>query len=265
MISSYQHFLFIKFISMKSFIKFIICWLILSIIISIIYFRFINNQVSCFKVLTGSMQPEIQVGENIIIKKCDEYKIGDIITYITDEGEPITHRIISIDEGVYYTKGDSNNIQDPKPVLFSQIYGKVIFHFNSFFSNTNFSFAKYINSNKHSINTQIAKPIFIVEGDKEIVIDKYGSTNDYQFSIKNFNNDSISEVSFNYSIEIIADEVVKTQLFHNGNLINTNDTFNLAHTTTSEHEYILKIEAPEDYTGKVKINVTAYQMEEVNS
>lgn len=250
---------------MKRFIKFIIYSLIISIIISIIYFKFINNNqvlgYNCLRVLTGSMEPEIQVGENIIIKKCKEYNVGDIITYISDEGNLITHRIISINENAYCTKGDANNVQDPEPVLSNQIYGKVIFHFNSLFSNPNFSFAKYIDSNKFSVNIKVAQPIFIVEGDKEILIDKYGSVNDYQFTVKNYNDSNISDVSFNYNIEIIADEEVKTQLFYNGNLVNTNDIFTLPYADKNEHKYLLKIEAPEDYTGKVKINVSAYQKE----
>lgn len=98
---------------MKSFIKFIIYSLIISIIISLIIFNFISkseiNQLfgySCLKVLTGSMEPEIKTGENVIIKKCKDYKIGDIITYITKDLEVITHRIVSKEGELYYTKGD---------------------------------------------------------------------------------------------------------------------------------------------------------------
>lgn len=250
---------------MKRFIKFIIYLLIISIVISIIYFKFINNNqvlgYNCLRVLTGSMEPEIQVGENIIIKKCKEYNVGDIITYISNEGNLITHRIISINENTYCTKGDANNVQDPEPVLSNQIYGKVIFHFNSLFSNSKFSFAKYIDSNRFSINIKTAKPFFIVEGDKEILIDKYGSVNDYQFTVKNYDDSNISEVSFNYNIEIVTDEIVKTQLFYDGNLVDTTKSFTLPHSKKEEHKYLLRIEAPEDYEGKVKINVSAYQKE----
>ena len=254
---------------MKSFTKFIICSLILSIIANIIYFKFINksdiNQLlgyTCLKVLTGSMEPEIKAGENIIIKKCKQYEIGDIITYSEKDGDLVTHRIVSIQDELYYTKGDANNIQDLEPVSISQIYGKVILHFNSFFDSLPFSYAKYIYSNKASVNVKIANPIFIVEGDKEILIEKYGSTSDYNFIVKNYNEINRSDVSFNYNIDIIADDIVKTRLFCDGNLVDISNTFTLSHNTSIKHEYLLKIEAPEDYYGKVKINVSAYQVEE---
>lgn len=258
---------------MKSFIKFIIYSLILSIIIIIIFFNFISrseiNQIfgySCLKVLTGSMEPEIKTGENVIIKKCKDYKVGDIITYTTKDLEVITHRIVSENEGRYYTKGDANNVEDAEPILNSQIYGKVIFHFNSFFPNSFFSFAKYVDSKKSSINAKIAKPIFIVDGDKEILIEKYGSVNDYNFSVKNYDvNNHISEVSLNYKVEIVCEENIKYQLFCNSNLVDINNTFTLPHSNPKEDKYRLKIEAPEDYKGSIKINVYAYQMKEGRS
>ncbi len=255
---------------MKSFIKFIIFSLILSIIISFIFLKCITksefNQLfgySCLKVLTGSMYPEIKAGESIIIKKCKKYKTGDIITYITKDSEIVTHRIVSEEDGLYYTKGDANNVEDSEPILFSQIYGKVIFHFNSFFPNSLFSFAKHVDSNKSSVNVKIAKPIFIVDGDKEILIEKYGSVNDYNFSVRNYNeNNQTSEVSLNYRIEIIAEDTVKYKLFCNNNLVDINNTFTLSHIIPKEDKYVLRIEAPEDYQGSVKINVYAYQMKE---
>lgn len=258
---------------MKSLIKFIVYSLIISIIISFIFLKFISkseiNQLfgySCLKVITGSMEPEIKAGENVLIKKCKDYKIGDIITYITKDLEIITHRIISKEEGLYYTKGDANNVEDSEPILDNQIYGKVIAHFDSFLPNSLFSFSKYIYSNKTSINAKIAKPIFIVNGDKEILIEKYGSVNDYNFCVKNYNeNNHTSEVSLKYKIEIISNENIKYQLFSNDNLVDVNSTFTLPHSNPKEDKYTLRIDAPEDYEGSVKINVYAYQMKEGES
>lgn len=255
---------------MKSFIKFIIYSLILSIIVSFIFFKFISKSeikyifgYSCLKVITGSMEPEIKAGENIIIKKCKEYKIGDIITYVTKDLEIVTHRIVSKEEEVYYTKGDANNIEDYNPISISQICGKVIFHFNSFLPNSFFSFAKYVDSSKYSVNAKIAKPIFIVDGDKEILIEKYGGVNDYNFTVKNYNeNNQTSEVSLNYKINIIAEDKIKYQLLCNDSLVDTNEIFKLPHINSKEDKYTLRIEAPEDYQGSVKINVYAYQMKE---
>ncbi len=254
---------------MKSVIKLIIFSLILSIIINVIYFKYIDSSkikqifgYSCLKVLTGSMNPEIKAGENIIIKKCDKYEIGDVITYIAKSGELITHRIVSITDKFYYTKGDANNVCDPEPVLVNQIYGKVIFHFCSFFNSPFFSLAKNFNYNKASLKSEIANPIFIVDGDNEILIKQYDSISNYKFIVKNYNEDKVSDVSFTYNIDIIADDIVELQLYNNANLVDINSRFILPHSISTDHEYLLKIKAPEDYEGKVKINISACQMEE---
>ena len=38
----------------------------------------------------------------------------------------MTHRIVREEEGVFYTKGDANNAEDPSPVQVGQIVGKVV-------------------------------------------------------------------------------------------------------------------------------------------
>lgn len=79
-------------------------------------------------VLTGSMEPEINAGELVIIKEV-EYEVNDIITYETDD-LLVTHRIIEKDGNEYICKGDSNNEKDLK-ILENQIQGKVVYHSKS--------------------------------------------------------------------------------------------------------------------------------------
>lgn len=85
-------------------------------------------------IYSGSMNPEIEIGDIVIIKetKTDEIKKGDIIEYIdSDLKVPIIHRVIEKNtEGqnpVFITKGDANNAADENPVLEQQIVGKKIF------------------------------------------------------------------------------------------------------------------------------------------
>ena len=80
---------------------------------------------SVFEVVTGSMEPTLNVGDLIIIKNYDNYIRNDIITYKIDD-DFITHRITDIDNSYVYTKGDANNSEDNK-ILHSQIIGKVVF------------------------------------------------------------------------------------------------------------------------------------------
>lgn len=76
---------------------------------------------------SDSMEPNIHVGDFLIVKRCNHYEVGDIITYIREDGLSITHRIIFIDIGGYQVKGDANYDPDPGLIQPEQIVGKVIF------------------------------------------------------------------------------------------------------------------------------------------
>ena len=78
-------------------------------------------------VLTESMEPTIHENEMILIQKCDNYDLDDIVTYSDLDEALITHRIVQIDEYSFIAKGDNNHISDKNASL-KNIYGKVIFH-----------------------------------------------------------------------------------------------------------------------------------------
>ena len=75
-------------------------------------------------VLSGSMEPELPVGALVIIQKQDSYSAGDVVTYQEENGTLVTHRLMSVKNGVAVTKGDANNTED-SPILLKQIRGKV--------------------------------------------------------------------------------------------------------------------------------------------
>lgn len=75
-------------------------------------------------ILSGSMEPVLSIDDLIIVKKCDDYDIGDIIVYQRNY-ELIVHRIVEIDGNNVITKGDANNIYD-KAIDISSIKGRVI-------------------------------------------------------------------------------------------------------------------------------------------
>lgn len=81
-----------------------------------------------FQIQSGSMEPEIKVGEVVFVLRKKQYKENDIITYSVNNSYFITHRIVEIVEEGYKTKGDSNNTEDENIVKIEQIQGKVIFH-----------------------------------------------------------------------------------------------------------------------------------------
>lgn len=83
---------------------------------------------SALTVKTGSMSGTIEIGDLIIIKDTGEYEIGDVVTFL-HEGDtvPTTHRIISmVDNGLFITRGDANNVQDALPVSKDIILGEVV-------------------------------------------------------------------------------------------------------------------------------------------
>lgn len=73
---------------------------------------------------------QINIGDLILIKKTNDYKIGDVITFI-HEGEkiPTTHRIIGYTDDGYITKGDANNTKDSLPVSKEEVIGEVVGHY----------------------------------------------------------------------------------------------------------------------------------------
>lgn len=84
--------------------------------------RFFNYYI--FNVTSGSMEKEINVGDYIIVKKTNDVKVNDIVTYQKDNYF-ITHRIIEINGDKVVTKGDANNINDDE-ISKSDIIGKYI-------------------------------------------------------------------------------------------------------------------------------------------
>lgn len=74
-------------------------------------------------IISGSMEPELSVGDLIIVKLFpdkESLNVGDIITF-KDE-KLVTHRIIDKKENYVITKGDYNNKVDD-PVEYEKIIG----------------------------------------------------------------------------------------------------------------------------------------------
>ena len=82
-------------------------------------------------VATGSMKPTINVGDLIIIKKCNanDIEVNDIIEY-TRKNYSVIHRVIDkyqLDGQIFFiTKGDNNDSNDTDPVSEEQLKGKAI-------------------------------------------------------------------------------------------------------------------------------------------
>ena len=104
---------------MKKIIR-IIFSIIISIVLSVIIYYGIKSNgllikfygISALIVSSGSMNPELAIGDIIIIKESDNYTVNDVITYKVDNSYLVTHRIIEKEGKTYKTKGDNNNTED---------------------------------------------------------------------------------------------------------------------------------------------------------
>lgn len=84
-----------------------------------------------FSIISGSMEPSINVGDLIIVQKNEDMKyiVNDIVTFKRDD-DIVTHRIIKIrddnDKLYYITKGDNNEVTDEK-IEAEKIEGRVVY------------------------------------------------------------------------------------------------------------------------------------------
>jgi len=76
-------------------------------------------------VLSGSMEPELSVGDLIIVAEVDSFAEGDVVVFQSGSSL-VVHRITQIDGEMLTTKGDANNTEDD-PVNVSTVKGRVIF------------------------------------------------------------------------------------------------------------------------------------------
>lgn len=78
-------------------------------------------------VLTGSMEPTLRVNDLVVVRRADEYNVGDIVVF-QQGNQLIIHRIIekNDEEAKITTKGDANNIDDGQ-IPVSAVKGKYSF------------------------------------------------------------------------------------------------------------------------------------------
>ncbi|KON86872.1 hypothetical protein AF332_08675 [Sporosarcina globispora] len=83
-------------------------------------------------VLSNSMQPHLQSGDLVFIKKAEfeDIKVNDVITFKESDTKFITHRVIDVKEqdgqAGLVTKGDNNNVEDSMIVTKDQFVGKQV-------------------------------------------------------------------------------------------------------------------------------------------
>ena len=82
-----------------------------------------------------------------------QYSVGDIISFTSNRFEQngvITHRIDSIENGQFITKGDNNELPDSKHIIPIQIKGSVN------------AIIPYLGFLTNSVNSMIGKVLFLI-------------------------------------------------------------------------------------------------------
>ena len=134
------------------------------------------------------------------------------------------------------------------------------------------SFSKYKKYVKANSITQVAKPVFVVDGTDDITIDGIEDTV-YYFSVKNYDKTGTSEVDLDYYINIENNSKADLEfvLMKNGRNIplinNKTNKITLSNENKQEDEYQLKIKyhnnpaIVQDIDGNVQVKVEAVQAE----
>ena len=82
-------------------------------------------------IATGSMEPEIQIGDMVVMARWGlaDIQPGDVIA-VERQGRTIVHRVVEVrqeaGEPLYVTQGDANNAPDEEPAAQSQVEGRMI-------------------------------------------------------------------------------------------------------------------------------------------
>ena len=122
--------IFIKNSSIKTLLN--VISIIVLVLISIIVVQKIvykDNKIliyNLYQISSDSMANTLKTNDYFLIRKTNNYKVGDIVTFKREE-RLVTHRIIRIDGDKIITKGDSNFKED-ESITIDRIVGKVIFY-----------------------------------------------------------------------------------------------------------------------------------------
>ena len=134
------------------------------------------------------------------------------------------------------------------------------------------SYARYIKTEKLKVEQKIARPILKIQEGESIKINTENKEGYYEFSVKNFDSEQISDVNYLYTIQIIFNSQLSTnpdlELYDSERkitLINmkTNPIF-IKGNEKIEQKYRLKInynevEGGKDIIDKVQIKINAEQ------
>lgn len=134
------------------------------------------------------------------------------------------------------------------------------------------TYAKYTDLYRLFFSQEIANPIFVVDKGETVKINDTNNVGYYEFSIKNFEKEQISDIGFSYTIEIIPKlgEIPQFELYSENQKIPIENLktsiLSIKGNEKIEQKYILKIIYDKDNieeknkdVGEVQIKVCSEQ------
>jgi signal peptidase I len=77
----------------------------------------------------NSMEPMFHKGDLAVTRRASSYRVGDVALYNSPVfNRPVLHRIVAVERGHYFFKGDHNDFVDPGYVTRADLLGKLAYH-----------------------------------------------------------------------------------------------------------------------------------------
>jgi signal peptidase I len=107
--------------------------LVLAGLLAALWFFFAPAQLggsTSFTATVGtSMEPMFHKGDLAVTRQASSYRVGDVALYQSPVfHRPVLHRIVAVEHGHYFFKGDNNEFVDPGYVTRHELLGKLAFH-----------------------------------------------------------------------------------------------------------------------------------------
>ncbi len=166
-----------------------------------------------FVVASGSMSGTIEVDDIIFVKITKDVKNNDVITFKSDDGDIITHRLIGMKDGKYITKGDVNNVTD-EAVSKNQIIGKVTLIVSPSFILKSIAIFLIVFILLALVNFDKIIKKYILRADENSNPDKANNVNQVPDSIFKNPNGRVEEPSSGLTVTIAIDEMEALEKMH---------------------------------------------------
>lgn len=89
-----------------------------------------GSPVTLSYVYSDSMEPTIDTGDGFLLVPAGDVTVGDVVTFRSESGEFVTHRVVDRTDAGYVTKGDGNPSTDQSagasPVAPDDVVGRVL-------------------------------------------------------------------------------------------------------------------------------------------